>query len=220
MLDITRSRVTLIENISGSKSYQLDTPGHETRLFRRIVGGAGWPSRGAPGYLVVVAEANEIDFEYDARHFYRIYESGEWNGVALMTWENILEAMKFLSASFGVSPWFCLPCPSREALIDFNRKNAQAKKNVLRLRHFNDPDFETFLSTVYKKTTSIKTLHFGPSNIATRLNALTRDISKEQFRDHPEITALVMAVNGLEYTSPQGAPKRSGPKIADKVGGY
>ncbi len=224
MLDIINSKVTLYQGVDGHSSYELvnvmDDGELETRVFRRIAGGAAWPSKGQPGYLMAVAEDMEYDMELETRHYRRIYETGAWMGQALMTCEAMLEAMYSLSSRFGIRPWYCLPCPFLEALRDFHHKKAHERKGRLKLEYLRDPDFERFLSPVYRRLTTSKTLHFGQSDTVAMLGNLDKDVSGETFESNPQITALLMAVNGLEHTRVDTVQRPAKRFTADRVGGY
>lgn len=224
MLDLAKSKMTAMEGIDGQRSYELilDTSAQvpEKKKFRRVVGGAGWPGRGKPGYLVAAGECSDWDFEFETRHFYRIFETGEWMGRPLMSWDAIFDAMSFLTSKFGITPWFCLPCPAPEALVSYSRRITAEKGRPPRFRHLHDPTFESCLSTIYQRISQVKTLHFGSSEAAARLSSLGRDLSREHFDEHPEITALAMAVNGLEYTRAQQPAGKKRAHIVDRIGGY
>ena len=220
---VFNSKVIVHSGFDGRRGYEVayskDVGRGESNIYRRVAGGVGWPGSGRNGFLVVLAEDMDEDLEHNVRHLHRLAELEEWEGLSFTTLPPMFAAMSFLSGNKGVHPWYGLECPSWEDMLRYNRDRAALKRSPLRITQLRDPDFERMMGAIFRRTTTQKTLHLGKSNIPAALARLGRDVSGENFTDHPMATALLMAVNGLEYSQP-GRPAPARNRIADRVGGY
>lgn len=196
-----------------------------TWLFRRLAGGLAWPSRGEAGFLVVLAESLDMDFQFNTRHIHLLHEQRDYGGQSFVNPEPLLRAAVAATDRFKVSAWFARPGQFERDIVVFNREQASLRQAQIRpIRLPGDPDLDYCVSLVRKRTYDQKTLHLGTqSEVMPALAALPGDLSASRFEDHPEVSALLMALAGLELLPDRGA---SGPRqaskrrVADPAAGY
>lgn len=205
---------------AGSFFVDAENPEH---VFGRVSGGLAWPAHGNPGFLVVLAEDLVPDPAFKTRHIYRMAEYANFNGLSLVHVDTLLRAAVEAVRTCQVSDWFALRLEHQTPLSAFNRSQAELRQPQIRpIQPDHNPDFEFYASLVRARIHERKTLHFGHSLIPPKLMALPSDCSGERFGDYPELTALFMALAGLELRQNRGLGQSSekNTRRADPVGGY
>lgn len=194
--------------------------GGETQLhLGRIVGGVAWPEVGVPGFLVIVGQEADHDFEAGGCKMHVLTEREEY-GESFLSVEAMLNAIRVLRSRMYCPDWFGLECPQYRVLSEFNRNETKFKRNPVRIKEADDPDFGAMLELVFRNTVVRKLLHFHESTLPGTLAALPADAAKTgKFTDHPHVTALLFALSGLENT-PQQVAGSGGRRVVDRVAGY
>lgn len=190
------------------------------KAFRRIVGGMSFPGSGKNGFVVVLGEDMEGDFEHRERHLRVIYESRDYLGQGFMEPVPVLKECSRLTRMMKVSRWMCLIGPYVYAVADHNRemfKTRQAPVNLVPPP--GEHDFEYYAGLVKARMLHKKTLHLGEGTLPGKLASLPLDLSGEKFPDHPEVSALFFAVAGAELIGKDDTRSRA-KRIRTSDAGY
>ncbi len=207
------------ENPTGGYFFQV-TAGEDVWKCARLAGGVAWPGVGRPGFLIVLAEDLDADMETGGTAVRVVAERNEYGGESFLSVEPVLECIRNLRNKLLCPEWFGLECPQTNVLLNYNRAEAKFKRNPIRIKELDDPRFERLIELVFRRTVVRKLLHFGESCLPGLLSALPADVAETgKFQNHPEITALLFALAGLDGTRPpQTRPKSAA--VIDRVAGY
>lgn len=192
--------------------------------FRRIVGGIGWPGKGQPGFLAVVGECKSANVEFPDQHdLHVVGEWGDWQGQSFLSVQSMFSAISGIQRVAMASEWWSVDRPEFiRDMRDHNRRQENMRRAPLRVHHpREDATAEWLTMRVHLRTSARKTMFF---NHADRLRAAAssvgRDPSEFEWSDSPELTALLMAVAGIESRGFSGVPVRSPRVVADSLSGY
>ena len=194
-----------------------------THTYCRIAGGIGWPAHGNTGWFCVLGESRDLN-EYGSRDLHVLAEGDSFLGEPAMDPYVLFEIMAEQTRENKVASWYGLPTFPKQELAAFNK--AQLLLRRPRLRVLPPPD-ETargmagYLQLVRRRVSSRKTLFFGKhQRIASALSGLPADIDSLRYDDHPAVTALILAVAGLDLRQLPQEPEGRGTFKADTHAGY
>lgn len=195
--------------------------GPEIRL-RRISGGIGWPSKGRPGFLIVLGESGfGRDFP-DVRRVHALVEEQDWMGGNFLSVPTLLEAVSDIQERYAVQFWNAEFRPEfyRDVREHNKKRYAQRKRSLRILNPSQDITAEWLAMRIYNRTAGQKTMFFHRAErTRAALSGLSRDLSEISWELSPVITALLMALVPLETRDVDGQARTSWTP-ADKVAGY
>ena len=208
------------DDLLNRKVYEAILDGETQVHLGRIVGGVAWPEVGRPGFLVVLGQELDHDFDAGGRKVHVLEERDEYGGESFLSLESQIQAIRALRTKMHCPDWFGLECPHSRVLADFNRNETSFKRPPVRIKELDDPEFGTLLELVFRSTVVRKLLHFHDSALPGILAALPADAAKSgKFPDHPHVTALLFALAALDTTPQHTATSRTR-SVADKIAGY
>lgn len=211
-------------SLTGETFFLWDRSGAEPVRLRRVSGGVGWPSKGRPGFLVVVGEESAANPDFpDMRTLHVVREAPDWLGANFLGVPSMLQAMTDIRRVDRVAEWWGEERPEfYPELRAHNRAQASRRLPPVRVLAPRDAVTPEWLAMrVHLRTSAQKTLFFHQSD-ATRaaLSALGRDLSDVTWATAPEVTALLMAISPLETRRGEGDGPRGRWAPADGVAGY
>jgi hypothetical protein len=168
--------------------------------YRRIVGGLAWPSGEAPGFVLVIAEAEHKDPRLKLRHYWLLDEY-EHNSA-----ERLIKKLYDFQNKYIVGAWYSDPNNLLMThLIDkFNGGLTKKQKGIYLTEALfsDDPhNLRLYANQIGGRTAfTKKALHFGnTSRIPGALSVLSPDdIYKKKAQEFPMVAALGFAIAGLE----------------------
>jgi hypothetical protein len=210
--------------ITGERVHVWERKGKGKIPLRRIVGGIGWPGKGAPGFVAVMGEELNPHRDFPELHTLHVLgEYGDWQGQNFLSVPAVFMAMGAISRVAHVHEWWGPDRPEflRE-LRQHNQRQAGLRRAPLRLmRPRENMTPEWLAMRVHLRTSSQKTLYFNHADrIRAALSALGRDFSELEWTTSPEVTALLMGMAALDGRDYQGAASVRPWKPADGVAGY
>lgn len=212
--------VASVDDPLGHRKFRVLADGRDLTCSR-IAGGVAWPEVGQPGFLVVLGLDMYDDPDVGGTPVHVLLELMEFGGETFLSVEPILEAIRVVRGKVRCGEWFGLECPRPRALSDFNRNETAYRRQPVRIKEVDEPDFGRMLEMVFRRTVVRKLLHFGQSALPGYLSALPAEAARTgKFTDHPPVTALLFALAGLEGTRGEPVEMRRKSRVVDRVAGY
>lgn len=210
--------------ITGERVHVWERKGKGKVALRRIVGGIGWPGKGAAGFVAVMGEELNPHRDFPELHgLHVLAEYADWQGQSFLALPGIFAAMGAVSRVCSLQEWWAPDRPDflRE-LRQHNQRQAGLRRAPLRLMHPRENVTPEWLAMrVHMRTSGQKTLHFNHADrIRAALSSLGRDLSDLTWSTSPEVTALLMGVAALDGRDFTGAARVKPWQPADSVAGY
>lgn len=176
--------------------------GGDNIRLRRVSGGIGWPGRGRPGFVVALGEELEENQDWPGvRNLHVLHEQQDWQGQNFLSVPAMIRAVGEIQRRFLVREWWCEPRPDFSGdLRAYNREQTARRLPVVRLWDVPSTVSPEWLAMrVHLRTSGQKTMFFRGADLTrAALSGLARDLSGLSWGDSPEVTALLMAVSGLD----------------------
>lgn len=188
--------------------------------YRRLIGGVAMPARGRSGFLVVLGEDLDKDWDQQERHLRLILERNECLGRSFLDAAAVFAECSRLTREMKVYPWVGDTGPYRHDLSAHNREAYKLRQAPVQI--ISPPGghgFEYYAQLVKARMLHKKTLHLDSGVVPARLSALPLDLSGEHFEDHPEASALLYAVAAAELTGKEDVRSQT-PKRRASPAGY
>jgi hypothetical protein len=195
----------------------------DNHTYSRIAGGIGWPAHGKPGWVCVIGEEASDSSILGTKDLHVLAEGDSAFGEPCMDPVVVFKAMSEQVVENMATTWYGLPTYPKTELAQYNRSMMLLKQP--RLRILPPPQEEQrgiagLLQLVRRRVSSHKSLFFGEhQRIPSQLSALPADIDSLKYSEHPAVTALLMAVAGLDLTREQ-VFRDCGPSSGDVHAGY
>lgn len=193
--------------------------------LRRIVGGVGWPSKGRPGFVVVVGEEERPHADFaDVHAVHILREVADWQGLNFLSPAAILTALADLRRLDCVAHWWGPDRPEFYPEVrTHNREQARQRMPPTRvLAPRDDATLEWLAMRVHVRTSGQKTMFFHRADkTRAALSALPRDLSSLAWNDAaPEVVALLAAMSAIDGREFRARSGRTGWAPADGTAGY
>ncbi len=195
--------------------------GSDDEIYSAMIGGVGWPHGDKPGSIVVLGQDVSTDRMSGQRPVWVLAEMREDAGEPFFLPETMFTAMTALAARLMVNRWFGMPCPfGRERAAHNRQMQARRLPAVSVCTPSCGPDMYYLSTLIRRRLVRNAGLFFGRGDgVQATLRSLPADVSGMDLESLPDVTALSMALAGLERATAAG-PAAHLHRPADRVAGY